>query len=193
MPAGQTPPQASASGLQDKQAELVQSQQLDPLVATSSDAVSTDLASNSALQQPQSTPAQPGFDYLGVATSEQQPASDASSDRVVSPASTDVQVTTNVSDPPVQMTDISHGTEAASATATEARPAGAEGQRMPETPIPGLTAGAHRPFLVLHNHGAKHYFGRCLCQCVFVHVHASAWLPAGATNGVSAFTLLNFR
>ena len=172
MPAGQTPPQA---GLQDIQAELAQPQQPDLLVASSLDVVSTDqaLASNSALQQPQSTPVQPGIDKPGIARSEQQAASDALSDRVVSPASTDVQVTTNVSDPPVQMTDISNGTEAASATAREARTA-AEGQRMPETPIPALTAGAHKPLYFCNNHVCKHCLGLCLYQCVFVHVHASA-------------------
>ena len=154
MSAGQTQSQdtaSPASGLQDKQAELVQLQQLDPLVANSSDVVSTDqaMASSSAMQQLQSTSAQPGFDNLGLAGSEQEPASDASDGRVASPALADVRMTTNASDPTAQMTDVTNAEEAGCAAASEAKAADAESLHMPETPTPGLTAGAYIPCLVL--------------------------------------------
>ena len=154
MPAGQTHSQdtaSPASGLQDKQAELIQSQQLDTLVANSSDVVSTDqaMASDSAVQQLLSTSAQPGFADLGLAGSEQQPASDASDGRVASFASADVHVITNASDPTVEMTDVTSAEEAGSAAASDARVADAESQRMPETPTLGLTTGAYQPCLIL--------------------------------------------
>ena len=142
-PVGQTHSQdtaSAASGSKEKEAKLVQSQQLDPLVANSTDVLSTDqhLASNSL----HSTSAQPGFVNLGLARSDQQPASDASGGRVVSPTSANVQATTNASHPAVQMTDVTSAEVAGSAAASEVRAADAERQRMPETPIPGLTAGA---------------------------------------------------
>ena len=87
---------------QDKQAEQdVPSRQLDPTAADSPDVLATDqgLAGNSAVHQPQPTSAQPGIGDLATARSEQGP--DASSHRVVSNTTADVQVTTDASDPPV--------------------------------------------------------------------------------------------
>lgn len=148
MSARQTHSQDAACsplGPQDKQAEHVPSQQLDPTAADISHALSTDqvLAGKSAVQQPPPTSAQLGVGGLATARSEQQLGPDASGDRVVSPTVADVQVTTDASDPPVQLTDASGGVAVGDATATEAEAAEAQSQRMPETPkVPGSTAGA---------------------------------------------------
>ena len=155
LAAGQTCSQdkaLTASEVQSKQAELVQLQQLEqPLVADNSNALSTNqnLQSNSALQQPPSTSAQPGSNDLAIASSEQQLASDASDGAVVSPTSADVQVATNVSAPTVQMRDVTGVEEAGGSAASEARCADAESQRMPETPMMNLTAGDYEHCPVL--------------------------------------------
>lgn len=155
LAAGQTHSQdkaSTASGVQGKQAELVQSQQLkQPLDADSSNVLSPNqaLQSISALQQSQSTSAQSGSNDLATARSEQQLASDASDGGVVLPTSADVQVTTNVSAPTVQMRDVTGVEEAGGSAASEARSADAESQRMPETPMMNLTAGDYEHCPVL--------------------------------------------
>ena len=148
MSAQQTHSQDAARsplGPQDKQAEEGPLQQVNPTAAGSSDGLASDqgLADNSAVQQPQPTSAQPGFGDLATAGSEQQLSPDASGHRVVSPTSADVQVTTDASDPPVQLTDAPGVAAAGDATAIEVAAAEAPGQDMPETPkVSGSTAGA---------------------------------------------------
>lgn len=139
--------------MQDKQAEHVLSQQLGPVAADSSDVLSTHQgsSSNSAVQWPLPTSAQPGLGDLPQQEASSNWALMLLGNRVASPTTADVQVTTDASDPLVQLTDANAVVAAGDATATaaggatvsEAETAEVQSQHIPETPkVPGSTAGA---------------------------------------------------